>query len=225
MTYIGRLVALAPVGCGRQVRAVGFEQDVPQLHVAHDLGQFALFEGHYAPDAEGEIAQFLQFAVGFSRVRVGVENAPDTPAAEFAHEGHGLGPRVARMHGDRQSVSESQFDLAAEGLGLLPAEIAAPVEVQSDLAHGAEGGKTFGRALQVAFDQRQFLAPAGVAVNRRGVQSHHRDAPLRMAAAELEQPAVAFGVDGRQQQPPDAFGSGPGQCLLAVGVERFVVQV
>ncbi len=46
-----------------------------------------------------------------------------------------------------------------------------------------------------------------------------------MAAAELEQPPVAFGVDGRQQQPPDAFGRGPGQSLLAVGVERFVVEV
>lgn len=46
-----------------------------------------------------------------------------------------------------------------------------------------------------------------------------------MAAAECEEPFVAFGVDGRQQQRFDAFGRGACQSLFAVGVERFVVKV
>ena len=197
--HIGRFVAPAPVGCGRQVGTVGFENDVPQLHFAHDLGQSALFEGHHAPDAEDEIAQLFQFAVGFDPVRIGVEDTPDTPTAEFAHEGHGLGPRIARMHGDRQSVLQCEFDLAAESLGLLRIKIAAPIEVEPDLTHGAEPGNPLGRDLQVCFDQRQLLAPAGVVVDRGGVQAHHRDTLLRVAAAKSEQPFVAFGVDGREQ--------------------------
>ena len=213
------------MGCGRQVGTVGLEDDVPQLHFAHDLGQSALFKGHHAADAEDEIAQLLQFTVGLCPVRIGVEDAPDTQAAKFAHEGHGLGPGIACMHGDRQPVLQRKLDLAAEDLGLLPVKIAAPVEVEPDLAHGAEPGDPLGGSLQVSFDPRQLLAPAGVVVDRRGVQSHHRDALLRMAAAKPEQPLVAFGVDGREQQQPDALGRSPGQSLVAVGVELFGVKV
>ena len=57
------------------------------------------------------------------------------------------------------------------------------------------------------------------------MQAHHRDAPLRVAAAKPEQPFVAFGVDGREQQLPDPFGRGARQSLFAVAVERFVVKV
>ena len=114
------------------------------------------------------------------------------------------------MHGDRQPVLQREVDLAAERFGLIVPEIAAPVEVQPDLAYGAESFDPFGRRLQVAFRQDEFLLPAGIVVYRGGVQSHHRDAPLRMAAAKSEQPLVAFGVDGREQQLPDAFGCGAG---------------
>ena len=47
----------------------------------------------------------------------------------------------------------------------------------------------------------------------------------RVAAAKPEQPFVAFGVDGREQQLPDPFGRGARQSLFAVAVERFVVKV
>ena len=44
-------------------------------------------------------------------------------------------------------------------------------------------------------------------------------------AKQPEQPFVAFGVDGREQQLPDPFGRGARQSLFAVAVERFVVKV
>ena len=225
VTHPGRFVALAPVRRGRQIGTVGFEHEVPQLHFARDLGQPALFKGHYAADSENEIAALLQFAIGFDSVGIGVENAPDAPAAVFAHDGDGFGPGVARMHGDRQSVLQRKVDLAAEGFGLLFPEVAAPVEVQPDFAHGAEPRDSLGRRPEVTFDQSEFVAPAGIVVHRRGVQAHHRDAPLRVAAAKPEQPFVAFGVDGREQQLPDPFGRGARQSLFAVAVERFVVKV
>ena len=122
------------------------------------------------------------------------------------------------MHGDRQSVLQRKVDLAAEGFGLLFPEVAAPVEVQPDFAHGAEPRDSLGRRPEVTFDQSEFVAPAGIVVHRRGVQAHHRD-------AKPEQPFVAFGVDGREQQLPDPFGRGARQSLFAVAVERFVVKV
>lgn len=79
VTHPGRFVALAPVRRGRQIGTVGFEHEVPQLHFARDLGQPALFKGHYAADSENEIAALLQFAIGFDSVGIGVENAPDAP--------------------------------------------------------------------------------------------------------------------------------------------------
>ena len=154
-----------------------------------------------------------------------MENAPDTPAAVLAHDVDGLGPGVARMHGDRQSVLQREVDLTAERLGLLFPEIAAPVKVQPDFAHGAEPRDSLGRRPEVIFDQLQLLPPAGIVVHRSRVQSHHRHAPLRMAAAKPEQPFVAFGIDGREQQPSDPFGRGARQSLFAVAVERFVVKV
>ena len=40
--HIGRLVALAAVGRGCQVRAVSFEYDVVQFHFTHRIGQLFL---------------------------------------------------------------------------------------------------------------------------------------------------------------------------------------
>ena len=47
----------------------------------------------------------------------------------------------------------------------------------------------------------------------------------RVAAAEVEQRPVAFGVYAREQQVLHARRRGAGQCLFAVGVERRIVQV
>lgn len=111
--------------------------------------------------------------------------------------------------GDRQVVSQGEFDRPAEGFGLLFAEVAAPVEVQPDLADGAEGRDALGRCGKELLDELQLLLPAGVVIDRRGVQADHRHAPLRMQAAEVEEPVVALGVDGREQQPPDAGSGSP----------------
>jgi len=46
-----------------------------------------------------------------------------------------------------------------------------------------------------------------------------------MAAAQPEQPFVAAGVDGRQQQALHAGFRGAGERLFAVGVEFGFVQV
>ena len=78
---------------------------------------------------------------------------------------------------------------------------------------------------EVTFGERQLLAPVRVVVHRGGVQSHHRDALPRVAAAEVEQRPVAFGVYAREQQVLHARRRGAGQCLFAVGVERRIVQV
>ena len=71
----GRLVALAAVGRGCQVRAVSFEYDVVQFHSTHRIGQLALPESHHAADSEGEIAAGFQFPVGDGILRKGVEHA------------------------------------------------------------------------------------------------------------------------------------------------------
>ena len=65
-----------------------------------------------------------------------------------------------------------------------------------------------GGVCRYSFDRRQLLAPAGLSLTDVGMQPHHRDAAFRMAAAEFEEPFVAFGVDGRQQQRFDSFGRG-----------------
>ena len=115
--------------------------------------------------------------------------------------------------------------IANESLDLFGDELAAPVVVQPDLAHGAETCDALGRGREVTFGERQLLAPVRVVVHRGGVQSHHRDALPRVAAAEVEQRPVAFGVYAREQQVLHARRRGAGQCLFAVGVERRIVQV
>lgn len=213
------------MGNGCQVGAVGLQHDVAQLHFAHGFRQEALLEGHHAADAEDEVAQRAQFAVGRGRVRIGVEDAPQAAAAVLPDDLQRLGPRLAGVDGHGQAVLQRQVDLPPEGLRLLCPEIPAPVEVETDLAHGAERRNPFGRGLQEAFDRRQLLPPAGIAVHRRRVKPHHRNAPPGMAAAQPEQPFVAAGVDGRQQQALHAGFRGAGERLFAVGVEFGFVQV
>jgi len=128
---------------------------------------------------------------------------------------------------DRHRKAEpcGQAALRNESLDLFGDELAAPVVVQPDLAHGAETCDALGRGREVTFGERQLLAPVRVVVHRGGVQSHHRDALPRVAAAEVEQRPVAFGVYAREQQVLHARRRGAGQCLFAVGVERRIVQV
>lgn len=103
---------------------------------------------------------------------------------------------------DRHRKAEpcGQAALRNESLDLFGDELAAPVVVQPDLAHGAETCDALGRGREVTFGERQLLAPVRVVVHRGGVQSHHRDALPRVAAAEVEQRSVAFGVYAREQQ-------------------------
>ncbi len=139
VAHVGRFVAFAPVGCGRQVGAVGFEDDLPQLHVAHDLGQPAFFEGHHAADSEGEIAAGFQFPVGDGILRKGVEHAPQPPPG--LRRGRRFLPDdpahvvPCRTGVDRHRKAEpcGQAALRNESLDLFGDELAAPVVVQPDL--------------------------------------------------------------------------------------------
>ena len=133
---------------------------------------------------------------------------------------------VAVVDDNREGQLLRKRHLAAQHVLLqLARGIFRPVVVQPDLAHGAETCDALGRGREVTFGERQLLAPVRVVVHRGGVQSHHRDALPRVAAAEVEQRPVAFGVYAREQQVLHARRRGAGQCLFAVGVERRIVQV
>ena len=218
------------MGCGRQVGAVGFEYDPIERHRADDLGHAALFECHRTADAETEIAAAAQPFEGGGTLREGVEDAPQPTAVGagalrlgFDDPAHVV-PRRAGVDRYGQVESCGQPQLGDEGLGLLGDEGVAPIVVQPDFADRAEADAC-GRVEQVTIHAGQLFAPGGVVVDRRGVQPDHREAVFGVAAAEVEEPAVARGVDGGQQQRRDAGLAGPCDSRFAVVVKLRFVEV
>ena len=222
---VGRFVALAAVGCRCEVGAVGLEQDVVGVHFAYGLGCPAVLEGDDSADAEEKIAAGFQTAVGCCVFAESVEDAPESRAAERFDDGRHFGPGIARVYGDGKVQVDGQAALAAESLGLLVAEIGRPIEIEPDFTYGAETRDSVGRRSEQLLHQFQLLAPARIVVDRRGVEPHHRDAAAGMAAAEVEKTAVALRVDGGAEHPPDPGVDGPGEGLLAVGIELGFVEV
>lgn len=226
--YIGKVsgfVALAPVGCRGEVGAVGFEHEVAGLHAAHGVGETAVFEGDDPADAEKKIAAGPEPFVSRGVLAERVEDAPQPAAAELLDDGEHLGPRAACMHGDGQAELQGPFALAAERFGLLAAEIGRPIKIEPDFAEGAESGDSLRRIFQILPDPVQLLAPTGIVVDRRGMQTHHGKTTVGVAAAKGEQLPMAGGIDGREHEPPDPRFDGPGEDRVAVGVELGLVEV
>ncbi len=115
-----------------------------------------------------------------------MENAPQTTSAVGAYHLQRLGPRIAHMDGDGQSVVQRKVDLSAESFGLLRLRRAAPVEIEADFADGAPAGDALGRRGQITFDERQLLAPTGIFIDGGRMQPHHRNAAVGMLSAEVE---------------------------------------
>ena len=221
----GGLVALAAPGHGRKVGAVGLQQQA----VVRDDGQ-GLAHGLVGRVADrsgdGDVPAVADDApghIGIAAKAVPEQRIADKTAGFESHEGLGLG--VAAMDDHRLFQLAGQLQLIVQDLVLDLLGAVVPVEIEPDLAHGAETCDALGRGREVTFGERQLLAPVRVVVHRGGVQSHHRDALPRVAAAEVEQRPVAFGVYAREQQVLHARRRGAGQCLFAVGVERRIVQV
>ena len=225
MPHVGRLVALAAVGRRREVGAVGLEQDVVGVHFAYGLGCPAVLEGDDSADAEEKIAAGFQTAVGCCVFAESVEDAPESRAAERFDDGRHFGPGIARVYGDGKVQVDGQAALAAESLGLLVAEIGRPIEIEPDFTYGAETRDSVGRCSEQLPDQLQLLAPAGIVVDRRRMEAHHRRTAVGMGAAQPEQPFVALRIDGGQQQPPHTGLDGPCESLVAVGIERHIIEM
>ena len=117
------------------------------------------------------------------------------------------------MYGYGEIKTCGQTALCDECLALLGDEVAAPVVVEPDLAHGAEC-QPAGRLGEIPLHRAQLLAPAGVVVYGWGVQSHHGVAHLGLGCGH-----------GGQQQGPDAGVAGALQRLGAVGVELLDIEV
>ena len=166
MAHVSRFVALAAMGRGREVGAVGFEHQAFERHAPHGLGQCALAERHHASDAEEPVARGREAFIDLNPLRISMEHAPKAASLRtrglglFAHDAHHRVPRRTRVHGYRQVVPARQAQLCDERLALFAHEAVVPVEVESDFAHGAERPDPLGRRVQQPGDQRQLLAPA-----------------------------------------------------------------
>ena len=116
----------SPRGARRQVGSSRSRGRSPRLHDPAILGQPAFLKVTTPPIPEDEIAQSRQFPpAGFDAVRIGVEDARSP--------GRGIRARGRRFRATHRAYARrsavriaGQFDLAAEGFGLLLAEIAAP---------------------------------------------------------------------------------------------------
>ena len=212
------------MGSGGQVGAVRLQHDIFEGHVPHGLGQRALPEGHHPADAEPEIAQRPQPAIGRLVLAESVEHAPQAAPAEFADHPLHLRPGIPRVDGNRQIALQRQPALSAERLDLLVAERCGPVEIQTDLAHPDEtdsGRRVFQQSRRLV----QLLAPTGIVVQRRRVQTHHRQAAVAVTPAGIQHPAVGRRVDGRKKEPFDPRGTSAGDRFVAVGIELGFVDM
>mgnify|MGYP001528923456 CR=1 FL=1 len=128
------------------------------------------------------------------------------------------------MYGYGEIKTCGQTALCDECLALLGDEVAAPIVVEPDLAHGAEC-QPAGRLGEIPLHRAQLLAPAGVVVYGCGVQPHHGVAHCGLGCGHREEPLMREGVDGGQQKGPDAGVAGALQRLGAVGVELLGIEV
>ena len=131
--------------------------------------------------------------------------------------------RVWIGYGQVESCGQPQ--LGDEGLGLLGDEGVAPIVGPARFRRSRRSGCLRAGRAGKRFHAGQLFAPGGVVVDRRGVQPDHREAVFGVAAAEVEEPAVARGVDGGQQQRRDAGLAGPCDSRFAVVVKLRFVEV
>ena len=128
------------------------------------------------------------------------------------------------MDHQRQAVLQRQLHLEPKRLLLLGEKIPAPVEVEPHLSHPAKTN-SFGRSGQITRHLLQILPPAGIVVDRGGVQPHHRAAQFRVLPRQSEHRPVGLGIHSREQNPPYPSGTGPGNRLVAVGIELRIVNM
>ena len=230
VTHVCRLVALAAMGYGGQVGAVGLQHNVFERYLGHGGCDGALLERDDTPDAEEPLAAAAQAPVCGGILRKGVQYAPQPLSARcgrgalrFEYVAHVL-PRGTRVYGYGHVEPCRQTALRHESLALLGYGAAAPVIVEADLSHGAEA-HAVRRVRQTVLYRGEFLAPAGVVVDGCGVQSHHGSAHVGRGRGQREEPLVREGVDGGQQEPYDAGVAGALQRFGAVVVELFGVEV
>ena len=153
----GGLVALAAPGHGRKVGAVGLQQQA----VVRDDGQ-GLTHGLVGRVADrsgdGDVPAVADDApghVGIAAKTVPEQRIADKTAGFESHEGLGLG--VAAMDDHRLFQLAGQLQLIVQDLVLDLLGAVVPVEIEPDLAHGAQAvihgkgftdvRKDFGRAL------------------------------------------------------------------------------
>ena len=137
---VGALVALASMGHGSHVGAVGLEDDAAEGHdLREHLGQMGLLEGEDATDAEHEAVE-LEELEGFPLVaREAMEHATGEVVLVVTEQTDHLVLCLATMDHQGQTHLHRPAHLLLEGFYLLALVLTAPVVVEPYLADGDDG--------------------------------------------------------------------------------------
>ncbi len=214
---VAGFIAFAAVGYRRQVRAVGFEQQVPGVHEGQHFVEAAVLEGRHAADAQQE-AQFDGLPGVVEGAAEAVEHAGKSFGALPPEQCHSFGKRVAAVDDDGQPVLFGPRQLDGKRFFLLRLEFHRPVVVEPDLPDGGEGP-----LLQPAFHGGQF--PFVTCRHVARVQAHRGNAAAGVGFFQGQHAFDGSTVDVGHVNPAHSAAKGLFEHGVAVTAELRRVNV